>query len=52
MKLPGLVSSHLLVINREVVVEVDDAFGFSLELPVRLLRPPLFEVPVTVVLTP
>lgn len=43
---------HLLVVNCEIIVEVHDAFGFRLELPVRFLRPPLFEVPVTIVLAP
>lgn len=44
--------AHLLVVNCEVVVEVHDAFGFGLKLPVRLLRPPLLEVPMTIILAP
>lgn len=44
--------AHLLVINCEVIVEVHNAFGFRLKLPVRLLRPPLLEVPVTIILAP
>lgn len=44
--------AHLLVINGEVIVEVHDALGFRLKLPVRLLCPPLFEVPVAIVLAP
>lgn len=43
---------HPLVINSEVIVELDDTFGFLLEFPVGLLRPPLFEVAVAVVLAP
>lgn len=44
--------AHLLVINCEVIVEVHDALGFGLKLPVGLLCPPLFEVPVAIVLAP
>lgn len=44
--------AHLLVINCEVIVEVHDAFGFRLKLSVRLLCPPLFEVPMTIILAP
>lgn len=41
-----------LVVNGEVVVELDDAFGLLLELSVGLLRPPLPQVAVPVVLPP
>lgn len=44
--------THLLVINREVIVELDDTLRFLLELLVRVLRPPLFEVSIAVILTP
>lgn len=44
--------THPLVINGEVVVEVDNTFSFRLELPIRLLCPPLFEVAVAIVLAP
>lgn len=46
------VLTHPLVIHGEVVVELDDTFSLSLELPVGLLCPPLFEVAMTVVLAP
>lgn len=45
-------STHRLVINGEVVVQLDDALGFGLELPVGLLSPPLFQVAVAVILAP
>lgn len=44
--------THRLVINGEVVVQLDDALGFGLELPVGLLSPPLFQVAVAVILAP
>ena len=44
--------THPLVINSEVIVELDDTFGLLLELSVGLLRPPLFEVAMAVVLAP
>lgn len=50
--MPLRVQTHPLVINGEVVVELDDALGSLLELLVRLLRPPLLEVAVAVVLAP
>lgn len=46
------VQTHPLVINGEVIVELDDAFSSLLELLVRLLRPPLLEVAVAIVLAP
>lgn len=46
------VQTHPLVINSEIIVELDDTFSLHLELSVGLLRPPLFEVAVTVVLAP
>lgn len=39
-----------MVVNSEVVVELDDALGLHLELPVGLLGPPLLDVAVAVVL--
>lgn len=43
---------HPLVVDREVVVQLHDALGLLLELPVRVLRPPLLEVAVAIVLAP
>lgn len=43
-------ATHHVVVNGEVVVELDDALGLHLELPVGLLRPPLLDVAVAVVL--
>lgn len=39
-----------MVINGEVVVQLDDALGLHLELPVGVLGPPLLDVAVAVVL--
>lgn len=46
------VHTYHLVINSEVVIELDNAFRFCLELSVGLLCPPLFEVAMAVVLAP
>lgn len=43
-------ATHHVVINGEVVVELDDALGLHLELPVGVLGPPLLDVAVPVVL--
>lgn len=43
-------ATHHVVVNGEVVVELDDALGLHLELPVGLLGPPLLDVAVAVVL--